>query len=198
MKRLLLAVAASILAAVACAPAFAQTAVVQSLSNVTNRAATYAGSSSFTLDTTPNVVFTLTGSASKTVYVQRVSVTCTMTTAGSVNVSLKKYSTAASGGTATAVTEVPLDSADSANTAAMSVYTADPTAGTSVGIVEVRSLSLMAPATAAANNVSVFQFAEGMSKGIVLRGTSQQIGLDFGGATTTGGVCQVSAIWIEQ
>jgi len=198
LKRLKHLLIGAVFALVWTATAFAQTSVVQSVENVGNKVATYYSASSFTLDTTPNVVWTITGSSTRTVYIKSISITCTMTTAGQVNISVKKYSSAASGGTAVATTEVASDSGNSANTAAVAHYTADPTAGTAVGTLSIVSLSILAPATAVANQPQVWRFGEKEDQYLVLRGTAQQVGLDFGGATTTGGVCQVSAVWMEK
>jgi len=177
----------------------AQTAVVQSVENVANKVQTFAATSTFTLAATPTVIWELTGSATRTVYVKSVGITCTQTTAGVANAQLIKYSTAATGGTPVAITETPLDSSNAANTAVARHFTANPTAGTPVGSVAIQHIGLPAPASVVISLPSTMLYGAGdPSQYIVLRGVAQNIAIHMAGATLTGSICSVTSVWMEK
>lgn len=177
--------------------AVAQTATVQSVNSLFNKAQTYRmASGSITAASTPTDVATLCGSATKTIYVKRVSFNGTMTTAGAVDVLLVKRSTANSGGTSGALTEHPLDSTNGTATAVGVTYTANPTVGTGV-TVAVDRVTINAPATAAANRRAEWNFGDGINQHLVLRGTAQCLAFNLGGATTSGLTFAVEAEWME-
>ncbi len=179
--------------------AFAQTSVVPSQSSLDLKAATYrAASKNFTLAATPGDVCTLTGSASKTVYVKRISVSGTKTTAGLSQVTLYKRTTADTGGTAVQLTEVALDSTQSAATAAAAHYTANPTAGAGT-IIYSNYMSFMAPAGASDIQPHTVQFGGlDLSQYVVLRGTTEQLAVNLDGATLTGGIFNCAWEWMEK
>lgn len=77
----------------------------------------------------------ISGSATKTVFVEEIRLSATATAAKTLDVRLAKRSTANSGGTATQPTVVKHSSDDAAGTAVVDIYTANPTAGTLTGIV---------------------------------------------------------------
>jgi len=149
--------------------------------------------------TSANVIFTLTGSATKTIRVTRIEMSGTCaTTAKNVNFFIAKYSTAASGGTAgTAPAMTAHDSSNTA-TAAVAVYTADPTAGTLVGNIRSGNMLMavtggtVAPAMYAAN------FGDRPSQDIVLRGTAQQLAISLNGENTATSVVDINVEWTEE
>lgn len=183
--------------------AFSQTATVNSLSNITNKGATYYASSTYTLVANPSDFFVIGGSATKTVYVKSIEASCTLTTAAQFPLYLVKRSTATTVVSATAVSAVPADSSDGAATATVNSYVsgtaADPTPGTVVGNIAVETMSLLAPGTAGGGR-SLFKrdFGTGMDRYIVLRGTAQNLALNFADAATTGAICYVAVSWIER
>lgn len=141
--------------------------------------------------TTDNAV--LPGNATNTVLVTRVTVTCTETTAGIVNVELIKRSAADTGGTSAGMTEVPDDSNYSAASSAALTYTGTgPSVGAAVGDLDNAQVGCNASATAGPNDIYIFRPA----KPIVLRGTAQQIAINLGGAVT-GGNITVTFDWME-
>jgi hypothetical protein len=147
----------------------------------------FAGSS-----TTDNAV--LPGNASNTVLVTRVIVSCIETTAGNIVVNLVKRSAADTSGTSASMTAVPDDSTFSAAVSAPLSYTGTgPTVGTPVGNVDTYQLGCMAPATASPNDIYIL---DRRLKPIVLRGTAQQLAVNFGGAIT-GGNLTVTFEWQE-
>lgn len=148
--------------------------------------ANIAGSS-----TTDNAV--LPGNATNTVLLRRIIVTCTETTAGQVTVKIIKRSTADTAGTSATMTAVPDDSSYSAAVSAPLSYTGTgPTVGTAVGDLDDAQVGCMASATAAPNDVYIFK----PSKPILLRGTTQQVAVNMGGAIT-GGNLTITFEWVE-
>lgn len=195
MKRKLLVLAAALAFA---APVFAQTAVVQSLNNYQNRGQTYiAASKAFTMAATPTDACILNGSATKTVYVHRVSVSGVKTTAGLSQVTLFKRSVANTGGTAVAGTEVALDSGNAAATAVYQHYTANSTPGTGT-IIYSNYMSFMAPTGISDVQPHVIGFGAGMPQYVVLRGVAQGLAVNLDGATLTGGVLNCVFEWSER
>lgn len=141
-------------------------------------------------------IFTITGSATRTVRVTELSLQCTQTVAGTVAVQLVKRSTANTGGTSTAPTAVAHDSGSAGATATVLAYTANPTTGTLVGVVRATRENWLAPATAANAPRNPFTFYNGLP--IALRGTSQVLAVNLNGVTVTGGTCSLWASWTEE
>lgn len=195
MKRLLAGVVVALLASAS----FAQTSVIFSVENTGNRAATFAGAAkNFTLAATPTDVCILNGSATKTVYVTKVSVTGLKTTAGFSQVVLFKRTAANTGGTAVGTTEVAFDTAGDAPTAAMQHYTANPTPGAGTQVYS-NYMSFNAPAGTADIAPHVITYGAAIpSQYMILRGTAQGLAVNLDGATLTGGVFNCSFEWIER
>ena len=147
--------------------------------------------------------FLIEGSASKTIIVKRIAVSgATLTAVAYLAVNVAKYSTAASGGTATSAPMVPMDSNFPAATAAfVKYYTAVPTAGTLIGSIAT-SRTLFQSTTAAAAGLPrdyVFDFGDmPETKGIVLRGTTQGLGLIWPVAPATTVTLAVDIEWTEE
>lgn len=152
--------------------------------------------------TSPNPWFVIEGSASKTIRIQSIIVSgITLTAVAYVNIGLRKYSTAASGGTSTTLTNVPLDSTQAAGTATVKAYTAIPTAGTTVGDISSRRVIGQATTAAAAGIPQIVDFdfsPTGDTTSVVLRGTAQGIGLYFITAPATTISCLVRIEWTEE
>jgi hypothetical protein len=171
------------------------------------------GKATYRAATTNNVVaaagasifFVLAGSSTKTITVQRVIVTCpTLTAVAYTSVILEKFSSAPTGGTATTLTKVPLDSSSAASTANLcQVYTAAPTEGTLVGAIGCQRSLFQATTAAAAGTPPDpitwdFRNGFGEASGVVLRGTAENIGLAFGAAPATAVTVGVEVEWIEE
>jgi hypothetical protein len=153
--------------------------------------------------TSPNPWFTIYGSATKTMRIQRIVVSgITLTAVAYVNIGVKKYSTAVSGGTSTTLTQVPLDANSAAGTATnVNAYTAIPTAGTTVGDVSSRRVLGQATTAAAAGIPQIIDFDFSVSNDgttPILRGTAQGIGLYFITAPATTISCLVTVEWTEE
>jgi hypothetical protein len=155
----------------------------------------YRASSKFAASSTTDN-WRISGNASNTVIVTKLSVTCTETTAAQVSVQLIKRSTAGSGGTAASVTAVPLDSNKAAASSVVNSYTGTgPTVGTAVGDIDDAQFGCMAAGTATPNDIYIPATSPGAPIA-VLRGVAEGIALNFGGALT-GGNLTVSVEWAE-
>lgn len=146
--------------------------------------------------------FLIEGSATKVVTVKRIIVSGgTLTAVQYIAMNVVKYSTAASGGTATTAPQVPLDSGNGAGTASLvKYYTAAPTPGTTVGNIASRRVLLQAT-TAAAGGVPpvvVFDFSDiPNTQGVVLRGIAQGLGLEWPTAPASAVTMSVEVEWTE-
>ena len=147
--------------------------------------------------------FLIEGSASKVIVVKRIAVSgITLTAVAYLAVNVCKYSTAASGGTATSAPMVPVDSNMPAATAAfVKYYTAIPTAGSLVGTLATSRTLAQATTAAAAGLPRDFVFDFGdmpETKGIILRGTSQGLGLVWATAPASTPTLAIDIEWTEE
>jgi hypothetical protein len=144
----------------------------------------------------------ITGSASKTVILQRIYVSgATLTAVQYLAYLVSKYNSAASGGTAQAMTAVPYDSTSAAASASVTAYTAAPTAGSLVGVLSAKRTLAQATTAAAVGIPDVIEFdfrTTGETSGIYLRGTSQQVCVHFGAAPASAVTLSVRVEWTEQ
>lgn len=144
-------------------------------------------------------IFTIQGSASKVIRITYIIISCT-TSAGSgisINASIIKRSAANTGGTFATLTNVPNDSSDAPATAVVKIYTVNPTAlGASVGIVRTQRFQINTSGTS--SNELIFEMGTRPAKTIVLRGTSEFLNINFGGATITNPLCSISIEWTEE
>ena len=177
-----------------------------------NTAATYSISSFHTPPATPNNLVIIEGSATKTIRVYEMWIYTQTTAAGSVQFFLKKYSTAATGGTfVSAGTPVPYDSTAAASTQnRVGHFTVDPTPGTLVGIIRAATIAtpVLRPATPAGiiemsglNMIcgSQMSLSHVQIEPITLNGTGQYLAIDFNDvALVAGQVHQYTIVWTEE
>lgn len=149
---------------------------------------------------TPTDIFTLTGSASKTIRVISVRVNMEATAAQGVFVQLIKRSTADTGGTSAAPNIAPHDSNSAAATATPLSYTANPTLGSTVAVVDDGFLTATIAGTATVPNVEFRRtWTANNEQAIVLRGTSQVLAVNLNGYSLIGGEkFSVSITWTEE
>lgn len=140
---------------------------------------------------------TITGSASATIYVNRMTCSGTSTAIGAALLNVVKRSTANSAGTSTALTAVPHDSLNATASATLLSYTANPTLGTSVGTVRTGVLNTTPTGTTTYYaGPLVFDFS---GSPIVLRGITQVLSINGNGASLPGGTAlSCSVEWSEQ
>ena len=138
----------------------------------------------------------LYGSASKTLYVKRVLVNLAINSNGTFppRVFLVKRSTANSGGTSATPAVVPLDSTTSTYGVVKS-YTANPTTGTSVGVVASALLGTSYLSVNGTTQPTVLYECTPSCPPIVLRGTGEGLCVNFNGTKPDGGTPAVSVTY---
>lgn len=159
--------------------------------------ATYSAGKLGLVPTTTDV-FTITGSATKIIRVTRVEVSFIQSIYNINEVQLIKRSTANTGGTSTSILAVSHDSTNAAATATVLAYTANPTLGTSLGVV--RTVKLYGDATnqPSGENVITWDFGTRPAQAIVLRGTTQVLAVNLNGVSISGASFDISIEWTEE
>jgi len=174
--------------------------------------ATYAASNIFTPAATPNNLVIIEGSATKTVRVVSLYFATNNTAAGSQTYFLKKYSSAASGGTFVPTTAVSFDSAHGAATVnRVGHFTADPTPGSLVGVIATRRVAspIVVPTSFAGvredagfdffGDASIAAGLMGLPEPATLRGVSQYLAVDFNDvALVAGQIHAYTIVWTEE
>jgi len=159
-----------------------------------------ACSSAFTPGATPQDVVTLTGSATKNIYVLEMGISTTQTTAGLNAWFIAKRSAANTAGTSAGLTEVSLQSTQSAATATGLQYTANPTAGTLVGNIWngwINSPDIAADGPGALNS-TVVNFESLIGKPLALLSAAEVVAWNFNGAALPAGLSVLAWIkWAE-
>jgi hypothetical protein len=166
------------------------------------RPASYHSSTQLTSIGTGTDIAVMPGNATNTVLLTGIRFTCVQTTAGIINLSILKRSTADTVGTTQAMTVVPDDSNYAAASSAPVAYTAPPTKGTLVGALDIQRVGCLAAATASPNDIYISP-SNWRMKPIVLRGTAQQVAvnvatpIDGAGTAIAGSIINVTFEWIE-
>lgn len=123
-------------------------------------------------------VVTISGSATKSVRIKKVTLSGFAGTAGTMRASLFKRTAANTGGTSTTVTAAQFDSTDAAPTAVCKLYTANPSAvGTGVMIA---AGALNFGLTGYAGNLT-FDFADRNDKPIILNSATEFLAINLNG-----------------
>jgi hypothetical protein len=172
-------------------------------STVATRATYSAAASSLTVAASATDIFTITGSASRTVRILRISLSAWKTAVSSEQILLIKRSTANSGGTSATLTAVPHDSTNAAATATVRSYTANPTLGTAVGTI--RSVKLPVPTQTPSNaqsqtgySVKEWEFGKHSGQAVVLRGTSEVLAVNLNAVTVAGSNFSIDVEFTEE
>lgn len=153
-----------------------------------------AANSEVALASTPTHIFTIAGSASKTIRITKVRVALYETAATIRLVKILKLSSAPTGGTSGAMTAIPHDSANAAATASPLQWTANPTGGgTSLGSIDELDVEtgIAAGAVGAVAAEAPSQYyntwSDLITQPITLRGTAQCLSVNLGGAALDAG-----------
>lgn len=162
-----------------------------------NKATYSASASGIVMAATPTDVFTLTGSATKTIRIMEMRIDGSQTTEADRSILLIKRSTANSAGTSSTLTAIPWDSNDVAATAVARSYTANPTLGTTVGTLLSDAFFLGDAAKPSAEDKFIWQ-ANGPAKAIVLRGTGEVLAVNFNSVTSAGSSVNFYVKWTEE
>lgn len=170
-------------------------------------APTYAAAfSEYAAYATPTDLFTIIGSATKTVAVLDFAIGIQSTASAIQKVDLLRRSTASTGGTPTVLTAVPHDSAQAAATAVAEIFTAAPTLGTSAGIIKsiyaASSTLAIGPTLLNLNftnyNAPSPQFADDFRRPPILRGAGESLCFNYRGAALTAGFLACGfVVWTE-
>lgn len=173
------------------------------------KVATFAASGAFTPAATPTDMVLLGGSATKTVRAIAMIIAGQTTAASSIEYLLVRRSTANTVGTFVAATAVKNDSLNAAATAVIGHYTANPTLGNTVGTVN--RISVATPVLKGASWAGIIQStnfdmcqiglvpSDSISQAMVLRGTAEQLAINFAGAALIGGqIHQYTVLWTEE
>lgn len=161
-----------------------------------------AVSTAFTPGATPQDIFTITGSATKTIKVSCISISTDQTTAGTNKIFLVRRSSALTGGTSASVTAVASDVNNPAASATILQYTANSTGGgTLIGNIWGGFTNSPAAATAGIGGFigTVVEFTENFGQSIVLRGIGDVLAVNLGGVALPAGLSVIITIdWSEE
>lgn len=173
--------------------------VVRSIEGAQNKASYSCATDSFTPAATATDMVTLIGSATKTIRVTKINFYSNQTTSGINNIWLIKRSTANTGGTSTTRTIAVRDSQNPATTTTCRLYSANPTLGTFVANIDVAKVQTSASSAPTTVPVFVWNFNDGQTQPIVLRGAAEQLSINFGGNAIPAGFSgAVSIEWTEE
>jgi hypothetical protein len=145
---------------------------------------------------TASDIFTITGSATKTIRITRLAFTGTQTTGAQRDVVILKRSTANTAGTSSAPNKVAHDSTSAAATATVLSYTANPTVGTLIG--NIRTRKVLINATTANSDEYLVDFVTGPHQAPILRGTGEVLAVNLNGVTSAGNLLDISITWTEE
>ena len=164
--------------------------------------ATYCASSAFfTPAASATDLAVINGSASKTIRVLKIFLNYKSTAAGSTDVEnflVIKRSAANSGGTATTLTNVPLNSTSASASAVAKNYTANPTPGATVGTI-ANGQCIGGNVTGNFTTLVLFD-ADKYGQACDLIGTAQGLAVNHNGASVAGSspLIQVTFVWTEE
>ncbi len=145
-------------------------------------------------------IFTITGSASKTIRVTRIEISGIATTILDTTVRLLLRTTADTGGTATNPVGYAHDQNSAAATAVLAAYTANPTVndGTNRLIRTSKLLfNLAAPTAGSESGRLIWDAGDRPAQAFVLRGVAQQLAINLAGVSVAGGSIDISIEWTE-
>ncbi len=143
-------------------------------------------------------VMCVTGSNTKIVTVWQMQITGVSTTATTTDLAVVVRSTPNTGGTAVAMTAVPMDPANTAATASAFYYTANPTTGALVGKVHADKYTFTAPTGAPANTIIPYRLGDGHEQALILRGANMSACFNMNGVTPAGSIFSGDIYWTEQ
>lgn len=153
---------------------------------------TYSASASgFVPPANATDIFEITGSATKTIRINGIVISATTVSGAPIKITVLgiKRSTVNTEGTRVADIVVPHDSTSPAGTATVGHYTANPTLGTSVGIIRSISSSISSSGIFGSDIFWDFKLQP-----LILRGTSEQFTVNLNNESING---PIVSIWLE-
>lgn len=146
-------------------------------------------------------IFTISGSSipGRKVKVLRIEVSGIATAAAAIPFSIVKRSTANTGGTATNPAAVAHEAITGLSASAtVTAYTANPTTGTLVGVVQAKRGTLLTAAAGTPASPTPFDFTTPNSKFPTLNGPTEVLALNFNGTTAAGNSLDIFVTWSEE
>lgn len=144
-------------------------------------------------------IFTITGKAGRLISINQIQISGIATAAAAIPISIVKRSTANTGGTAAAVTAVPMDTGQpAAANASVQSYTANPTTGNAVGTVSTARMILSTAAASVGTSPIVFAFERMYMRAPSLRSETESLCINYGGSTAAGNSLDISISWTEE
>lgn len=164
--------------------------------------ATYSGyGTGYTAYATPTDMLTLSGSDTKVIRINSMTMRIGTTAAALQKLFFVKRTAANTGGTSSTPTPTKLDTTSPAAAAVLRLYTAAPAglgAGTTLGESNTVTTVLTA-APAAFQLVTPFPMNTGTGTGIILRGAAEFLCLNWNGAALPGGFTATwEVLWTEE
>lgn len=145
-------------------------------------------------------IFTIAGAAGYVIRITQIRVTGSATTEAVQDVSLILRSTNDTGSAATTPTGTAHDTSDpSTAQAVLATYTANPTLGTSVGVLRTEKLLLNIPSSTGVgpSDRITWDFGNRPSKCPTLRDANHQLAVNFNTGSPAGGLIDVEIEWTE-
>jgi len=146
-------------------------------------------------------IFTIRGSATKTIKITQIDIDGGATTTSSNNVVLIKRVTANTGGTFNVLTPTRYDTNTAGGTATVGYYTTNPTVlGTpqgTTGIISAYRVTFLA-AAAAATTLVTLDFQKNGAGSIVLNSATESLCINMNGATVAGNSININIEWTEE
>jgi hypothetical protein len=152
----------------------------------------------FAPPTTPTDIFTISGSDSKIVYVNRIVITGTQNYGAFRDILFIKRSTKNTGGAFTILKSIPYDSISPNATAEVRAYTANPILGTAIGTIFAAKVFIPSNNALASQNDKYINFGINNGKPIILRGTSELLAVNLNSITSPGNLISISIEWTEE
>lgn len=146
-------------------------------------------------------IFTISGSATpgRKVKVLKIEVSGIATAAAAIPFSVVKRSTANTGGTATNPAAVAHEAITGLSASAtVAAYTANPTTGTLVGVLQAKRGTLLTSAAGTPASPTPFDFTTANSKFPTLNGPNEVIALNMNGATAAGNALDIFVTFAEE
>lgn len=143
-------------------------------------------------------IFTIQGSNTKKIKVVHISVNGTQQNLSKVNILIVKRSTLNTLGTFAVVVGVPHCSANAAATAIVKSYSANPTLGTFVGIVQAEKVTIgSVNGINISNDDLVFEFGRAPEQEIILENENEMLAVNLNGVTLNTNLMTLDIRWTE-
>jgi len=138
----------------------------------------------------------ITGSATSTVRVKRISISSSASLSQTINVNVIKRSSLDTGGTAVTLTAVPYDSLNGASGATVKYFTVAPTPGAQVGTL-MRAAQIFINTAGGTPGITEFDFGADIAQCGILRGVNECLCLNLGSAPTNSPDIGIDVEWTE-